>query len=197
MLVIYQGARDHGHTALVWKQRLTIIVHIARAISFIHAQYPPYQKNMLMNIHGSIKASNVVVNIDFSASLSDYGFTQLAEQVEIPETWHLMKSPSWLVEDTDYSEELSPKADIYNFGVILLDILAGPKGLSMKKNGAREKKEAMKFEGGLDFFEFCVKDGKERRQVSKVFDVALACTNAKPEARPSIDEINFEILGIV
>ncbi|PRQ17448.1 putative transferase, protein kinase RLK-Pelle-LRR-III family [Rosa chinensis] len=190
------GARDHGHTALVWNQRLTIIFHISRAISFIHTQHPPYQKNMMMHIHGSIKASNVLVNIDFSACLSDYGFTQLAEQVEIPETWQVMKSPFWLVEETNYSDELNQKADIYNFGVILLDVLAGSRGLSLMKKGAKEKKEAMKFDG-LDLVEFGTKDAKERRQVSKVFDIAVACTNAKRETRPTIDEIYNDIVGIM
>ncbi|KAL6137972.1 hypothetical protein ACLB2K_063260 [Fragaria x ananassa] len=184
------GARDHGHTALVWNQRLAIICDIVKAISYVHKQ-PPYQKNMIMNIHGSVKASNVLVNIDFSACLSDYGFTQLAEQVEIPEG-QVMKSPRWLVEKTNYSNELSQRADIYNFGVILLDILAGPKGLSLLRMGVNEKKEAMRG-GVLDLVEFGVKDGKEERQVSKLFGIALTCTNANPEVRKTIDEINFEI----
>lgn len=133
----------------------------------------------------------MLVNIDFSACLSDYGFTQLAEQVEIPEG-QVMKSPRWLVEKTNYSNELSQRADIYNFGVILLDILAGPKGLSLLRMGVNEKKEAMRC-GVLDLVEFGVKDGKEQRQVSKLFGIALTCTNANPEVRKTIDEINFEI----
>ncbi|PQM36741.1 putative receptor-like protein kinase [Prunus yedoensis var. nudiflora] len=189
------GARQHGHTALDWNQRLTIVVHIARAIAFIHEQYPPYDKKMQMNVHGSIRVCHVMVNIDFSACLSDYGFTQLAEPVEIANTWPMVKSPCWQ-QITPYSDELSQKSDIYNFGVILLDVLAGPKGLRMTK-GAKEKKEGLKLEGGSEFFEFAVKEGKERRQVSRVLDIAFACTNAKPEARPSIEEIHCYLLEIL
>ncbi|XP_050379651.1 probable inactive receptor kinase At5g16590 [Argentina anserina] len=186
------GARDHGHTALVWNQRLAIICDIVKAIAYVHKQSPPYQKNMIMNIHGSVKTTNVLVNIDFSACLSDYGFTQLAEQVEIPETGQVMKSPRWLVEKTNYSNELSQRADIYNFGVILLDILAGPKGLSLLEMEVNEKKEAMK-SGGLDMVEFDMRDKTEQRQVSKFFGIALTCTNAYPDSRSTIDEISYEI----
>ncbi|XP_048445958.1 probable inactive receptor kinase At5g58300 [Pyrus x bretschneideri] len=190
------GARQHGHTALDWNQRLTIIVQIARGIGFIHEQYPPYEKKMQMNVHGNIRVGNVMVNTNFSACLSGYGFTQLAEPVEVLNTGQLMKSPCWQQENTTYSDELSQKSDIYNFGVILLDILAGPKGLEMTE-GVKEKKASMKLEGGLEFFEFYVKEGKERRQVSKVLEIALACISTKPDARPSIDEINYTIVEIL
>ncbi|RXH95725.1 hypothetical protein DVH24_008225 [Malus domestica] len=188
--------KQHGHTALDWNQRLTIIVQIARGIGFIHEQYPPYEKKMQMNVHGNIKVCNVMVNTDFSACLSGYGFTQLAEPVEVLNTGQLMKSPCRQQENTTYSDELSQKSDIYNFGVILLDILAGPKGLEMTK-GVKEKKASMKLEGGLEFFEFYVKEGKERRQVSKVLEIALACISTKPDARPSIEEICFNIVEIL
>ncbi|CAN6585910.1 unnamed protein product [Malus baccata var. baccata] len=189
------GARQHGHTALEWNQRLTIVNHIARAIAFIHGQYPPYEKKMKMDVHGSIRPCNVMVNVDFSACLSDYGFTQLAQPVESSNTWQLMKSPSRQLENS-FCDELSQKSDIYNFGVILLDILAEPMGLGMTR-GINEKQANTKLEGGLEFFEFPVKEGKERRQVSKVLQIALACTSAKPEARPSIEEIAFNISKIL
>nr|XP_028948919.1 probable inactive receptor kinase At3g08680 [Malus domestica] len=150
---------------------------------------------MKMDVHGSIRPCNVMVNMDFSACLSDYGFTQLAQPVESSNTWQLMKSPSWQLENS-FCDELSQKSDIYNFGVILLDILAEPMGLGMTR-GINEKQSNMKLEGGLEFFEFPVKEGKERRQVSMVLHIALACTSAKPEARPSIEEIAFNISKIL
>ncbi|MBA0685383.1 hypothetical protein Goari_013046, partial [Gossypium aridum] len=74
-----QGGR-RGQTALNWNQRLRIIICIARAIDFIHAQLSPNdQKNMRMNVRGNIKSSNIIVNTDFTARLSDYGFLQLTD----------------------------------------------------------------------------------------------------------------------
>lgn len=150
---------------------------------------------MKINVHGSIRPCNVMVNVDFSACLSDYGFTQLAQPVESSSTWQLMKSPSRQIEN-NFCDELSQKSDIYNFGVILLDILAEPMGLEMTR-GINEKQANMNLEGGLEFFDFPVKERKERRQVSMVLQIALACTNAKPEARPPIEEIAFNISKIL
>ncbi|PPD87708.1 hypothetical protein GOBAR_DD15347 [Gossypium barbadense] len=74
-----QGGR-RGQTALNWNQRLRIIICIARAIDFIHAQLSPNdQNNIRMNVRGNIKSSNIIVNTDFTARLSDYGFLQLTD----------------------------------------------------------------------------------------------------------------------
>ncbi|KAJ8764884.1 hypothetical protein K2173_010349 [Erythroxylum novogranatense] len=117
------GGRENGHTALDWNQRYMIALFTARAIAFVHAQYPPYEKRMQMNVHGNVKASNIMVNVDFTACLSDYGFIQLADLEEAPDTWQ-KKRPH--PPDCSYSNKISQACDMYNFGVVLLDMLGGP-----------------------------------------------------------------------
>ncbi|XP_044487383.1 probable inactive receptor kinase At5g58300 [Mangifera indica] len=181
------GARKYGHTALNWNQRLKIILSIARAIEFIHRQNPNERK-IKMNVHGNIKSSNVMIKIDFSACLSDYGFTQLAERVELPRKRqlkpppHQVPPPSYLI----YREELSQKADIYNFGVVIMDILAGSRFSTFKKCILEVKEEIT--EGRIEFFEFAL-DTRERMRASQILDIALACTNLSAEGRPSIEQI--------
>ncbi|KAJ8527003.1 hypothetical protein K7X08_029480 [Anisodus acutangulus] len=84
------GARDLGQTVLEWKQCLKIILCIARGIASIHPQNPPKDqkdhKDIQLNVHGNVKASYVMINIDFTACLSDYGFVQLAERTEFSDT---------------------------------------------------------------------------------------------------------------
>ncbi|KAK4844868.1 hypothetical protein QYF36_025332 [Acer negundo] len=182
---LLEGARKHGQTALNWNQRLKIIHQIAQAIGFIHLESTPPndRSNMQMNIHGNIKSSNVMLNVDFSVRLSDYGFVQLAENVEVSD-----KPPPAAVENIYiYREELCQKSDVYNFGIILLDILGG----SNLKRGFRKcilENKAEIREGQLEFFEFAV-EGKERKRALHILDIALTCTNRSAECRPPIDQI--------
>ncbi|KAI3828787.1 hypothetical protein L1987_02897 [Smallanthus sonchifolius] len=173
------GAREHGHTLLTWKKRLKIILDIARAICFIHSQSPPRERNMIMNVHGNLKTSNIMIDVDFNAYLSNYGFTQLA--VEISDT-HQPKttSPSRLHEPS------SQKNDMYHFGLIMLDILGGPKALELVESCDLERKEDIKAREGEFEFRF---EGKDRWEVLKVWNMALECTNRSREARPSIENI--------
>lgn len=131
-----------------------------------------------MNIHGNIKSSNVLINIDFTPHLSDYGFSLLAERVEkVSDTGQptpTAKEEGNLV----YSEIFSQKSDIYNFGIIVLDILRGPVEIKGNLKDIQED----------DLFEFCV-EGNERMQALRVLDIGLACLNKSPESRPTIQKI--------
>ncbi|KAM7491475.1 hypothetical protein LguiA_034396 [Lonicera macranthoides] len=187
---LLSGTRDFGHTKLQWKQRLRIILHIAKAIAFIHSQSPHQDKLLQINVHGNIKSSNVMINVDFGARLSDYGFVQLAEPVEVSDTCY-RKHPT---AESLLCGTLSQKSDIHNFGVIILDILVGAaKAAELKRNPVVKKEEFVN--GKKEIFEFHC-EGKGRRQALKVLDIGLACTNRSPEARPSIEQI-FLYLGEV
>ncbi|CDP13600.1 unnamed protein product [Coffea canephora] len=156
------SAREQNQTALTWNQRLKIILSVARAIEFIHSRNSLQEaKHLKSNVHGNIKASNVMINIDFTARLSDYGFIQLAERVEVGDAWQRKPQPNF-----EHGEVFCQESDVYNFGIIILDLLQGP------------NKD----------FEFCVQ-GKERGQALQVLEIGLACTNKSPGARPTIQEI--------
>ncbi|XP_065859027.1 probable inactive receptor kinase At2g26730 [Euphorbia lathyris] len=173
------GGRELGHTALNWKQRLTIAQDIAYAIAYIHTQCPSYERNIQMNIHGNIKASNVMINIDFTARLSDYGIIHLAEPDELSSTDALKPCRPM--------SEFSQKIDIYDFGGILLDILGGLGVAKCSIKWIIERKDKIR-KGEIEFFEFPL-EGKERQQALKVLDVALVCRNKVVEDRPCIEGI--------
>ncbi|KAK6158369.1 hypothetical protein DH2020_005683 [Rehmannia glutinosa] len=150
---LLSGAREQGHTALEWKQRFKIIQGIAKAISFIHSQNPPREKHLQLNIHGNIKSSNVMINIDFTARLSDYGFVQLADQVAVDDTGQaepLVRPPP----ERAYTNTLSQESDIYNFGIVLMDILGWP---NVSSSGVIKRS---------DLFEFFV-DREQKKQALK------------------------------
>ncbi|XP_058095986.1 probable inactive receptor kinase At5g58300 [Magnolia sinica] len=180
------GARDLGHTPLDWHKRLVIILHVARAISFIHSQSPPQEKHLQMNAHGNIKASNVFVQIDFSACLSDYGFVQLAERPESVVVRPKMPEITDFAGKSSQRCELTQKSDIYHFGIMVLDLLGGPTA-PFQINCILERKEEIKA-GKISFFEFIV-EGTAKKRALKVLDMALSCTNRSPDARPTIDQI--------
>ncbi|KAB2069749.1 hypothetical protein ES319_A08G112400v1 [Gossypium barbadense] len=185
---LLSGGR-RGQTALNWNERVIIIESIARAISFIHGQSPETVKNMKMNVHGNIKSSNIMINIDLTARLSDYGFVQLADCVEDCDTKEKRATTHNI-----YCEKLSQKSDVFNFGMVLLDMLGAVQDLSYM-DCIVKLKESIK-QGDIPFFEFHMK-GKERKQALKVLEIALACTSSLPETRPSVHQILFDLTHLL
>ncbi|KAL3742911.1 hypothetical protein ACJRO7_018248 [Eucalyptus globulus] len=186
---LLSGGRDCGHTALNWSQRLKILFTAAQAILFIHSLSPPKERKMQMNVHGNIKSANIMINTDFTACLSDYGFAQLARRADISDTGQCMPpSPSSAAtSESVHSDEMSPKGDVYNFGVVMLDVISGDKGMGDYRKCVLRKKEEI-VEGRMDFFDFGA-DGRERSQAMQVLEMALECTNEVAKERPPMEQI--------
>ncbi|KAG6388230.1 hypothetical protein SASPL_153430 [Salvia splendens] len=156
------AAKEEGHTGLEWKHRYRIGQCIAKAIAFIHSQTPPTDRHLKLNVHGNVKTSNVMVNVDFSARLSDYGFLQLADHVDTG----------------PYQPGLSQESDVYSFGVVLMEILGWP-----------DPDAAALGATSGHVFEFCVGRGEEERQVWNVLEIALLCRNSLGHERPTISDV--------
>ncbi|CAM8953991.1 unnamed protein product [Rhodiola kirilowii] len=178
----------NGRTALDWPQRLIVIEHILLATSFIHSQHCPQIKNMQMNVHGGIKSSNVMIRNDFSACLSNYGFTQLAlpDMQERHSPTSLISSPLDYRLQADFQKP-SQQKDVYDFGVLVLDMLGGPNGAPDKVHCIRTNKEKIKNQK-VEFFEHALNQ-KERKQAMVALDMALACVDELAETRPSMNSI--------
>ncbi|XP_030530410.2 probable inactive receptor kinase At5g58300 [Rhodamnia argentea] len=186
---LLSGGRDCGHTALSWSQRLLILFTAAKAILFIHSLSPPKEKKMQMNVHGNIKSANIMINADFTACLSDYGFAQLARRVDVSDTGQAQGTPlpPTAVAESLYSDEMSQKGDIYNFGVVMLDIICKKKAAQEYRKCILRKKEKI-VEGRIDFFDFSAEE-KERSEAMQVLEIALQCTNEVAEERPPIEQV--------
>ncbi|ONK66416.1 uncharacterized protein A4U43_C06F8770 [Asparagus officinalis] len=181
------GARDLGHTQLNWQMRARIILHVASAISFIHSQpLSTEDRRFRSNIHGNIKSSNVFIGTNFSAHLSDYGFAQLARTIDTPNIARAKKPLPTTLGVENGKKKRSQKEDIFDFGVMVFDVLGGARA-PHQIHCIVERVEEIKA-GTCHFFEYFV-EGQAKVQALRVLEVALACTHESPEARPSADEI--------
>ena len=65
--------RDPNKTKLDWPTRKKICLGIAKALAYLH------EESRIKIIHRDIKASNVLLDKDFNAKVSDFGLAKLIE----------------------------------------------------------------------------------------------------------------------
>ncbi|KAJ4831580.1 hypothetical protein Tsubulata_049442 [Turnera subulata] len=65
-----------GHVSLTWDRRFSIIVDVAKALEFLHIGCDPPV------IHGDIKPSNVLLDFDLRAKISDFGLSRIKVEDE-------------------------------------------------------------------------------------------------------------------
>ncbi|KAF5186121.1 Receptor-like kinase lip2 [Thalictrum thalictroides] len=110
---LHQNSIDCSPLLLDWKRRLQIAAGVARGIEYLHERMNP------SIIHGCIKPSNILLDVNFCARICDYGLTFLAPQ----ERRGLIGYA-----DKEYWNEkkcICKASDVYGFGVVLLELLSG------------------------------------------------------------------------
>ncbi|XP_058180841.1 putative leucine-rich repeat receptor-like serine/threonine-protein kinase At2g19230 isoform X4 [Rhododendron vialii] len=105
---------------LSWEKRLQIACDAARALEYLHDDCKP------PIIHRDIKTSNILLNENMQAKISDFGLSRLMPSdggthvsTSVAGTRGYM-DPKYIA-----SSKLNKKSDVYSFGVVLLELITG------------------------------------------------------------------------
>ncbi|GFY98537.1 leucine-rich repeat protein kinase family protein [Actinidia rufa] len=115
LLYILHGDRGISHDELNWPIRLKIIKGVARGMGFLHSEFASYELP-----HGNLKSSNILLDENFEPLLSDYAFYPLINSTQAVQAMFAYKSPEAIL-----YQQVTPKSDVYCFGIIILEILTG------------------------------------------------------------------------
>ncbi|KAH9289781.1 hypothetical protein KI387_033898, partial [Taxus chinensis] len=111
---------------LEWQRRLNIIRGIARGLLYLHEDSQPHI------IHRDIKASNILLDEKMEPKISDFGLTRLFGQDESLVNTRIAGTFGYMAPEYAMHGKLSTKADVYGFGVVLLEIVCGIKNTDVK-----------------------------------------------------------------
>lgn len=112
---MYDAARKPEETPLDWSARMKIGAGVANALNHLHNKARP------ILIYGDLEPSNILLANVLNPKLSNFGIAKSAlfGNQSPPTT-----SPYWAPERA-LTGRLTFKSDVYNFGMVLLDIITG------------------------------------------------------------------------
>ncbi|XP_057474026.1 probable inactive receptor kinase At2g26730 [Actinidia eriantha] len=146
-----------------WESRVSIAASIAQALAFMHDEL---RGDGIA--HGNLKSSNILLNKDMLPCISEYGLMAV-----------------------DESRPTNPfKADVYRFGVILLELLTGKVVQNSGFNLASWVDSVVREEWTVEVFDKAlISEGASEERMVNLLQVALKCVNPSPEARPSTSQV--------
>ncbi|PSS36735.1 Systemin receptor like [Actinidia chinensis var. chinensis] len=105
---------------LNWSARRKIAIGAARGLAFLHHNCIPHI------IHRDMKSSNVLLDENLEARVSDFGMARLMSAMDT----HLSVStlagtPGYVPPEYYQSFQCTTKGDVYSYGVVLLELLTG------------------------------------------------------------------------
>ncbi|XP_038898309.1 receptor-like serine/threonine-protein kinase At1g78530 isoform X1 [Benincasa hispida] len=180
----------HGRSnekVLDWPSRYKIAVGAARGISYLHHDCIPHI------IHRDIKSSNILLDQNMDAQVSDFGLATLMEPDKTHVSTIVAGTFGYLAPEYFDTGRATVKGDVYSFGVVLLELLTGKKPtdeafmeegtklVTWVKAVVQEKREEYVLDSNLGH---CPVD-----EVNGVFSIALKCLEPEPAQRPTMAEV--------
>ncbi|XP_073317466.1 probable inactive receptor kinase At1g48480 [Primulina huaijiensis] len=180
---LLHGNKGAGRTPLNWETRSSIALGAARGIEYIHFQGPNVA-------HGNIKSSNILLTKSCEPRVSDYGLNHLVGPSSSPTRVTGYRAP----EVTD-PRKVSQKADVYGFGVLLLELLTGkaPTHALLNDEGVdlpRWVQSVVREEWTSEVFDLeLLRYQNVEEELVQLLQLGIDCTAQHPDNRPSISEV--------
>ncbi|KNA20627.1 hypothetical protein SOVF_050670 [Spinacia oleracea] len=183
---IHGAMRHHG--TLTWEARIKVLLGTAKALAYLHESIEPKV------VHRDIKSSNILIDTDFNAKVSDFGLAKLLDSGESHITTRVMGTFGYVAPEYANSGLLNEKSDIYSFGVLLLEAITArdPVDYSRPANEVNLV-EWLKIMVGTRRAEEVVDPNLEVKPTTRALKrsllVALRCIDPDPDKRPKMSQV--------
>ncbi|KAG0473641.1 hypothetical protein HPP92_015498 [Vanilla planifolia] len=174
-------------TVLEWPQRAAICIGTAHGLAFLHEEaVPPI-------VHRDIKASNVLLDKDFQPKIGDFGLAKLFPDTVTHISTRVAGTMGYLAPEYALLGQLTKKADIFSFGVLILEIISGRS--SGRSFFGHDMKYLLEWTWQLRnedrFLDLVDPDLVEypKDDVLRFIKVALFCTQAVSHQRPNMLQV--------
>ena len=179
----------------IWKERIRIALDVARGLLYIH------EESEIRIIHCNIKPQNILMDDNWTAKISDFGFAKLLIPNQSRATMGAEGTSAYLAPEWENdSLIISLKADIYSFGVVLLEIVCCRKSIEVNVSTADEIVLTdwvynCFAAGELEKLVVVEDENADFRKLERTVKVGLWCVQEDPALRPSIKNIILMLEG--
>ncbi|PHT34987.1 Cysteine-rich receptor-like protein kinase 2 [Capsicum baccatum] len=177
---------------LNWEKRFEIIIGTAEGLIYLH------ENTKTRIIHRDIKASNILLDSRFRAKIADFGLARSFHDDKSHISTALAGTLGYMAPEYLARGQLTEKADVYSFGVLLLEIVTGRQ--SNQRNNAVYTVSLLStawehFQHGTveEIFDpnLMLQNNHTinvKNEVTRFLHVGLLCTQEIPMLRPSMSK---------
>eukprot|EP00850_Spirogloea_muscicola_P017899 SM000158S02031 [mRNA] locus=s158:229336:232188:+ [translate_table: standard] len=181
-----------------WDIRLKILLDSAEGLEFLHEVCEEDDKTQV--IYRDFKTSNVLLDFDFSAKLSDFGLAKHGPEGDKTHvSTRVMGTYGYAAPEYFMTGHLTAKNDVYSFGVVLLEMLTGRKSMDKSRVASEvslvdwaqpyllDKRRMYKL------LDTRLEGNYSIRAAARAVGIATACLNQLPKERPSMNRVVKEL----
>ncbi|XP_049935126.1 probable serine/threonine-protein kinase PBL3 isoform X2 [Nymphaea colorata] len=177
-----------GVQPLSWATRIKVAIGAAEGLTFLHNA----ERQV---IYRDFKASNILLDADFNAKLSDFG---LAKDGPTGDKTHIstqvIGTHGYAAPEYVATGRLTVKCDVYGFGVVLLELLSGRRALDQSKIGAEQNlvdwaKPYLSERKLYRVMDMKLEGQYPQKGAQAAAALAMRCIHSDAKARPQMTEV--------
>ncbi|KAJ4797553.1 cysteine-rich RECEPTOR-like kinase [Rhynchospora pubera] len=175
---------------MTWCIRFYIIYGIARGLYYLHHDLKaPF-------IHRDLKPANVLIDEHYNAKISDFGLSKFLNKNKTHNTTENGGgTPGYYAPEVHSLRKYSPKSDVYNFGLIILEIIAG---CTILHYADRNNGEALQHavwrrwknkKPLTDIIDQSIRNDSKQDHIKRCIQIGLLCIQNDPKKRPNMEGV--------
>ncbi|XP_076895117.1 LRR receptor-like serine/threonine-protein kinase RPK2 [Bidens hawaiensis] len=172
--------RERSRRAVDWRVLHKIALDVARALAYLHDQCVPCV------LHCNVKPSNILLDEDLNAYLSDFRFARI---LGVSETDATIGDVGYLAPEHAMTGPVSEKADVYSYGVVLLELLSDKKVADTSFSAYGDGLMLLKKGDASEFIMAGLWDAWPHDYLVEVLNLAVACTVDSLSMRPTMKQV--------
>ncbi|PWA56634.1 serine-threonine/tyrosine-protein kinase catalytic domain-containing protein [Artemisia annua] len=191
--------RDESSTTLTWLERLKICADAARGLDHLHNHIGGHRTI----IHRDIKSSNILIDENWVAKISDLGLSKLSVTgfgmsviVSNGCGTHGYCEPEYYT-----SGVVTKKSDVYSFGIVLFEVLCGRLCIIESDNGfilsGKSVKEYYNKGNLVKIIDPSLRKHIGSYSMTKFSEIAYKCLHNDRELRPAMEVVAKELEEIL
>ncbi|KAJ4960711.1 hypothetical protein NE237_020621 [Protea cynaroides] len=172
---------------LDWKRRYDVITGVARGLLYLH------EDSHSVIIHRDIKASNILLDDKWCPKIADFGMARLYPEDQTHINTRVAGTNGYMAPEYVMHGQLSVKADVFSYGVVLLELITGRKNSNFSHAEYQSLLEwvwkCYKKERKLEVMDPILASTAIIEQVEICIQIGLLCTQADPNLRPKMRRV--------
>ncbi|KDP28370.1 hypothetical protein JCGZ_14141 [Jatropha curcas] len=182
--------QERSRRAVEWSMLHKIALDIARALAYLHDECVPRV------LHRDIKPSNILLDNNFNAYLSDFGLARLLGTSETHATTDVAGTFGYVAPEYAMTCRVSDKADVYSYGVVLLELISDKKALDPSFSSFGNGFNIVAWASMLlrqgrasEFFTAGLWDTGPHDDLIEILHLGIMCTGESLSSRPSMKQV--------